>query len=131
MAIEIELKVRWGDMDALGHVNNTVFFRWFEEVRIATFADVGIAATSPSAVGPILARTTCDFLAPVHFPATVHVRCTIGRLGTTSFTMHYEAFVDSAPVARGEGVVVLVDYGSGSKVAIDDALRAGLNRHAA
>jgi len=124
--VMVEVPVRWGELDALGHVNNTVFFRWFEDVRIATFTELGIRWDGPSSVGPILATTRCDFLAPVRFPATVTAGCWIGRVGTTSFTMHYEVRVGDDVVARGEGVIVLVDYGSGAKVPVDDGLRQRL-----
>lgn len=129
MAIEMTIPVRWGDMDAFGHVNNTVFFRWFEDVRIQTFEAVGIQWEGPSALGPILATTHCDFFSPVHFPATVTLRCTMGRLGRTSFTMNYEASVEGKAVARGQGVVVLVDYATGDKKEIPRDLRARLEEH--
>ena len=60
-----------GALDALGHVNNARFFSWFESARIALFERIGVATSGPSEVGPILATTTCDFLRPVVFPATV------------------------------------------------------------
>jgi acyl-CoA thioester hydrolase len=124
--VQITLPVRWGELDALGHVNNTVFFRWFEDVRIATFAHVGIRFDGPHGVGPILATTSCDFLAPVTYPSTVQVGCHIGRVGRTSFVMHYQVQREGLVVARGQGVIVLVDYRSGDKVVIDEALRARL-----
>lgn len=128
MAITTQISVRWGDLDALGHVNNTVFFRWFEEVRIQTFAAVGVRV-EPDGVGPILATTSCDFLAPVHYPSEVTVTCTIGRIGNTSFEMLYEASVGDTPVATGRGVVVMMDYASGNKVSVDDEQRRHLTEH--
>jgi acyl-CoA thioester hydrolase len=128
MAVTIDIPVRWGEMDAFGHVNNTVFFRWFEDVRIATFLDVQLA-THPTGVGPILASTTCDFLAPVTFPATVRATCTIDHVGTTSFVMRYAADVRGVAVAKGSGVVVLLDYATGTKVPLPDDLRTRLLAH--
>ena len=119
--------VRWGDMDAFGHVNNTIFFKWFEDARIATFMEIGVEADPPLGVAPILARTDCDFLAPVTFPATVEIGCRVPRVGNTSFVMEYAVRVVDGPlVARGSGVVVMVDYRTGQKVPVPDQVREGI-----
>jgi acyl-CoA thioester hydrolase len=127
--VSVEVGVHWGDMDALGHVNNARFFTWFESARIALFERVGLAATGVPEVGPILAHTRCDFLAPVRYPARLVSGTRIDRLGNSSFTMGYGIAHAETPdelVARGEGVVVLIDYTRGTKVAIPDGLRAKL-----
>ena len=126
----VRVPVQWGDMDALGHVNNAVYFTWFESARIALFERVGLAITGVPEVGPILAHTRCDFLAPVRYPGEVLAGTRIERLGTTSFTMDYEAALagdPERPVARGQGVVVLIDYRDGSKVPLSASLREALS----
>ena len=126
----VRVPVQWGDMDALGHVNNAVYFTWFESARIALFERVGLAITGVPEVGPILAHTRCDFLAPVRYPGEVLAGTRIERLGTTSFTMDYEAALAGDPertVARGQGVVVLIDYRDGSKVPLSASLREALS----
>jgi acyl-CoA thioester hydrolase len=127
--VTVAVSVQWGDMDALGHVNNARYFTWFESARIALFERVGLASVGTPTVGPILAHTRCDFLAPVTYPAELVAGGRIDRLGTTSFTMGYGIARAAAPgelVARGEGVVVLIDYTSGAKVPIPDDLRSRL-----
>jgi len=128
--IIVRLPVFWGDMDALGHVNNTRYFRWFESARIAYFQSMGLGADSPElSVGPILASTSCDFLAPVSFPDEVLVGARVSRVGTTSFTMDYRVVCVDAQdrlVARGSAVVVTIDYGGGSKVPIPEELRRAI-----
>ncbi|MBX2796799.1 MAG: acyl-CoA thioesterase [Myxococcales bacterium] len=127
--IEVAVPVAWGDLDAFGHVNNTVFFRWFETARIALFRELGmLERMERDGVGPILARTHCDFRSPVSFPDTLRARTAITRLGRTSFVMAYEAWSDEqqAAVGVGEGVIVQVDYGTGDKVPLDEALRNAL-----
>jgi acyl-CoA thioester hydrolase len=112
-------------MDAFGHVNNTQFFRWFESARIAYFEAVGLdAAAGPTGVAPILASTTCDFLAQVAYPATVVCRAGVSRVGNTSFVMDYVVHRGETLVARGSGVIVTLDYAAGSKVRVPDAVRA-------
>jgi len=128
MPIEVEQRVRWGELDAFGHVNNTVFFRWFEDARIALFEEVGIETNTPTGVAPILATTTCDFLAPVTFPGRVVAGCRVAKLGRTSFVTEYELRCGEQLVGRGSGVLVMVDYGSGEKVPLSEALRGALER---
>jgi acyl-CoA thioester hydrolase len=127
--VVVRFPVHWSEMDAMGHVNNARYFTWFESARIALFERVGLATAGVPETGPILAHTSCDFLAPVRYPAEVVCGTRIARVGTTSFTMEYEAALAAAPdrpVARGEGVVVMIDYRSGGKVPIPDALRQAL-----
>ena len=129
--VTVSIPVQWGDMDALGHVNNARFFGWFESARIALFQRIGVA-TTPSAVGPILATTTCDFLRPVVYPATVEVGVRVSRIGETSIGMEYEVRDASATegtatvYARGTSVAVLVDYGTMQKVRVPDAIRTAI-----
>jgi acyl-CoA thioester hydrolase len=130
LPVEVPIRVQWGDMDALGHVNNARYFTWFESARIALFERLRLDSTGTPEVGPILARTSCDFLAPVTYPAELVAGTRITRLGNTSFGMEYALRrVSPEPeriVARGEGVIVLIDYRSGAKVPIRDDLRAAL-----
>ena len=124
--VEVALVVQWGDMDAFQHVNNTVFLRWFESARIAYFEKVGMpTGAGTTAPGPILARATVDFLKPVTFPDRVRARARVAKVGTTSFTMLYQAVSEKrGVVAEGEGIVVMFDYGKQQKAPVDDALRA-------
>jgi acyl-CoA thioester hydrolase len=128
--VEVPIRVQWGDMDALGHVNNARYFTWFESARIALFERLRLDSTGTPEVGPILARTSCDFLAPVTYPAELVAGTRISRLGNTSFGMEYALRrVSPEPertVARGEGVIVLIDYRSGATLPIPDDLRAAL-----
>ena len=127
--VVVHFPVHWGELDALGHVNNARFFTWFESARMALFERVGLASTGTPEIGPILAHTSCDFLAPVRHPAELLAGTRIVGLGNTSFTMEYQLALASRPevtVARGRGVIVLIDYRDGSKVPIPAALREQL-----
>ncbi len=122
----VRFPIHWGELDALGHVNNARYFTWFESARMKLFEQVGLPFTGVPAVGPILAHTSCDFLAPVRYPAEILAGARIDELGNTSFTMEFGAALAESPdrlVARGQGVIVLIDYGSGTKVTIPDDLR--------
>ncbi len=127
--VTVTLPVLWGDMDALGHVNNVRYYRWMESVRIALFERVGLVTAAPSNIGPILATASCDFLVPVHYPGTVRVSTRVTKLGETSVTQTYEIRDDAKPdmlYARGSSVVVLYDYEAKKKVRIPDDLRRTL-----
>jgi acyl-CoA thioester hydrolase len=115
-------------MDALGHVNNARFFTWFESARIALFDRIGVRTSGPSASGPILATTTCDFVRPVVYPATIRASARVSRIGETSITMEYEVTDDvhGHVYARGTSVAVLVDYSTMAKIRVPDDVRAAV-----
>ncbi len=127
--IVVRFPVHWAELDALGHVNNARYFTWFETARMELFERVGLDFEGTPAVGPILAHTRCDFLAPVRYPAEILAGARIEGLGNTSFTMEFGVALAASPdrlVARGQGVIVLIDYASGAKVTIPQPLREEL-----
>ena len=127
--VTVTLPVLWGDMDALAHVNNARYFTWFESGRGELFRRVGMEFTGAVEVGPILARTECDFLAPVEWPGEVVVGVGVARIGTKSFTLANEIARTDAPeqpVARGISVIVMVEYRTGETVPLSDELRGRL-----
>src|SRR4051794_37686910 len=88
--VVITLPVQWGDMDSFKHVNNTVFFRWFESARIAYWGRIGVdAMMRDTRVGPILASVSCDYRRQVTYPDTVHVGAKVVRVGRSSVGMEY------------------------------------------
>jgi acyl-CoA thioester hydrolase len=127
--VSVEIPVAWGDMDAFGHVNNTVFFRWCETARIACFEATGINARMKSdRIGPILAQASLQFRRPVTFPDTIRAEAAVARVGNTSFVLAYRlsSLSRGTVVGDGESAVVMMDYGRSQKVSIDDKLRATL-----
>src|SRR5215471_9177904 len=87
---EMRIPVRWGDLDALGHVNNTVFFRYFESARVAYFNRIGFWPKSEhEGTGPILASTQCRFRRPLHYPDRLKVGAGVVSLAEDRFTMEY------------------------------------------
>lgn len=127
--VTVTIPVQWGEMDALGHVNNARFFTWFESARIALFERIGVMGGMAEGLGPILATTTCDFLRPVLYPATLRVGVRVSKIGETSIAMDYEV-ADSegeAPAyARGTSVAVLVDYRTMQKTRVPDPVREAI-----
>jgi len=126
--VTLEIPVAWGDMDAFEHVNNTVYFRWFESARIAYFRQVGaLEVMQTTGVGPILAATQCRFKLPLTFPDEVvaGARVPADSIGEDRFTMHYAVASrrHGRVAAEGNGLVVTYDYAAASKAPIPDQLR--------
>src|SRR5277367_5877386 len=88
--VVIALPVQWGDQDAFGHVNNTIYFRWFESARIAYFERIGLNhLLEHEPIGPILASMSCDYRRPVTYPDTVDIGMRVSRIGRTSVGMEH------------------------------------------
>jgi acyl-CoA thioester hydrolase len=122
----ITFPVAWGEMDAFGHVNNIVYFRYFESARIAYLDAIGFRGDAGTGgVGPILASTHCRFRRPLAYPDTVRVGARSIQVGSDRFTMAYvivsEALGETA--AEGGGVIVAYDYVHGRKATLPDDVR--------
>lgn len=122
--VRVEISVRWGDMDAFGHVNNTLFFRYLESARIA-YLDA-IDFRNSRGVGPILAETRCRFLKPLAYPDRVRVGARATRIEEDRFTHEYLVVSErlEAVVAVGEGLIVSYDYERGVKAPLPADVRA-------
>lgn len=110
----ITMPVLWGEQDAMGHVNNAVYFRYVEEARIQLFYQAGIPL--PAERSGVLAHASCDFIQPIVYPATVVVGLTLIRFGRTSIELEtlITCHEDPARVyAKGRNVMVLLDGKTG------------------
>ena len=115
--------VRFGEIDALGHVNNTAYLRWFEEARARLFVDLGVTDYGEGSPRLVLRRIEAEFLAEMrlHEPYVVTVRA--ARIGTTSVAQDYGVF---APDLRATGRAVTVFMRDGAKVPVPEAARAAM-----
>ena len=124
-------EVIWGDMDAFAHVNNTVYFRYFEDVRIAYFNKIEVHKYKQEAnLGPILASTQCDFKLPLQYPDTIHIGTRSTLLSDKKFNMEYVVYSEKyqAVAAQGEGLVVFYDYGKGKSCVIPEAIVTAMGK---
>ncbi len=127
--VVVELPVAWGDMDYFRHVNNIVFFRYFESARIEYLERIGfreLADDQP--VGPILASTDCRFRRPVTWPDTVAVGARVTEVGEDRFAMEYRLVSRKlgTVAAEGGGTLVSYDYAAGRKVPLPEAVRSAI-----
>jgi len=127
----ISLPLQWGDQDALGHVNNIIYFRWAESARINYLTRASAWAGSAVAeAGPILAAISCEFRFPLTFPDTIQVGAGITALGNSSFKMEHRI------VSAGRGIVaadlastlVWIDYRTGKAIALPAKLRDAIEK---
>ena len=122
----LTLPVQWGEMDAYGHVNNTVFFRYFESARIAYLDACGfLQAYERDRIGAILHSTDCRFRLPLIHPDTVQVGAKVVGIGNDRFTMAYRivSLGADAVAADGTSVVVAYDYAANRKTALPAIVR--------
>lgn len=116
--------IAWGDMDALGHVNNARYFDYFQEARIEWLQHLNV--TLKENTGPVLIQTACTFLKPVIYPATVTLKSQIKEIGTTSFVLTHELYQNNVLMAQGESKVVWVDYIKKTSVPLPEDLLKNL-----
>lgn len=122
----METDVKWGEMDAFNHVNNTVYFRYFEDIRIRHFDDVGVNEYMRSHnVGPILGSTQCRFKAPLTYPDHLYIGLRTRQLKDDRMVHEYAVVSQqlNRMAAEGSGQVVFYDYNAGAKARIPDSLR--------
>jgi acyl-CoA thioester hydrolase len=107
--------IRWGDMDLLGHVNNTVYFRYMEQARIewlyGRMRDGRDAYAEAS--GPVVVNASCTFLEPLVYPGDIEVRMFLGGPGRTSVGSYYEIRKDGRVHAEGAAKIVWIERSSG------------------
>ncbi len=118
------IAVRWGDMDAMGHVNNTVYFRFMEQTRISWFEKLLPRGEAWGTTGIVIVNASCNFMKPINYPATVEVKMYAGPLGGSSVPTYYELVVEDEIYADGAAKVVFVDMDRQKAVRIPENLRS-------
>ncbi|RMF13443.1 MAG: acyl-CoA thioesterase [Candidatus Dadabacteria bacterium] len=117
----------WGQMDAFGHVNNTVYFRYFESARIAYFDAMSMEALMARLkIGPILGETACRFRIPLQYPDVVTVGARVAAVDFErgQLQMHYAVFSrhhGGRAAAVGDGLIVPFSYADQQRAPLPDA----------
>ena len=126
LLLTTRIPVRWGDMDFYGHVNNTVYFRFFEQARVEWIEQMDFPVGPAFGEGPVVINASCTFLIPVNYPATVIVKVYAGQPGRSSVMTWYELFVegDDRLYAEGAAKVVWMDTRTNKSTPLPDRLRA-------
>lgn len=129
--VTIDIPIHWGDMDALGHVNNVLFFRYLESARVAYIAALGLPSLRDvDGVGFILQHAECRFRRPVVYPDTLKVNAKLTAMEADRFTLLHEIFSTAQGVvaAIGKGTIVTYDYARAVKAPIPARVREAIER---
>jgi len=128
--VVVEVVVRWGDMDLLGHVNNIVYLQYFETARIEYLVRMGMDPPGPAwcEYGLILATTSCRFRAPVTFPDTLSIGARVAALAGDRLLMEHAAHSQrlGKTVATGDALLVSYDYVAGRRTSLHSGLHEAI-----
>ena len=125
LVFEMRVPIRWGDMDAMGHLNNTSYFRYLETVRIDWMHSIG-CVPDPRGEGPVIINAFCNFYKQLEYPGLVAVKMYVSDPGRTTFeswgTM--ERVEEPGVVyAAGGATTIWVDFTSQKAKTLPDWLR--------
>jgi acyl-CoA thioester hydrolase len=121
--------VVWGEMDAYQHVNNVVYFRYFENARLECLRRIGFdECQKTTGVGPILRDTTARFRLPLTFPDTIAIGARVTRVEDDRFELEHKIVSRQmgAVVTEGTGMVVSYDYRAGKKAPLPEVVKEGI-----
>jgi acyl-CoA thioester hydrolase len=123
--------VRWGDMDALGHVNNCAFLQYLECARVGYFETMGWDSrdTAPNRKGPIVVSQTFNYRRQLHYPAELEVGVVCSEIRNRSFVLSYAVFGRGTDDLYGDGSTVLVwlDVAANKALELPSQMRAHLS----
>ena len=125
LVYEMEIPIRWGDMDAMGHVNNTVYFRYMEQARISWFDQMHMRP-DPNGEGPVIVNAACTFTRQLEYPGTVLARQYVGETGRSSIMTYVDMLRTDDPgrvYAHGSAKVVWVNFPRQKSVPMPAAIR--------
>src|SRR5947209_18083420 len=125
----VKQDVIWGEMDAYQHVNNVVYFRYFENARLEYIRRLDwFTLEKETGVGPILAATQARFRRPLAYPDTILIGARLLGLETDRFHLEHKIVSQSqgALVTEGQGTIVTYHYADGKKVPVPEELKRRL-----
>jgi acyl-CoA thioester hydrolase len=124
-----QIPTRWADNDVFGHVNNVVYYNWFDTVVNAWLIEQGFLDVKESDVVGLVVGTRCDYFESVAFPETVEGALAVERLGRSSVTYRIGIFRQGADLTAAQGLFthVYVERGPQTPVPIPEKLRAAMS----
>ena len=117
------IPVRWGDMDAMGHVNNTVYFRYMEQTRISWFEALLPRGEAWGTTGIVIVNASCNFKKPINYPGTVEVKMYADAPGGSSLATYYDLALKDEVYADGAAKVVFIDMEKQKAMRIPENIR--------
>ncbi|NOH29983.1 acyl-CoA thioesterase [Vibrio mediterranei] len=126
-----EIPVAWGEMDALNHVNNAVYFRYFETARLDYFSHINLMEDmAVTNIGPVLGETYCRYKLPVTYPDTLLVGSRITEVQEDRFKMEYQVVSKKLGkvTTTGTATIVMFDFTTNQKALISDKLMSAIEQ---
>ncbi|MCW5626314.1 MAG: acyl-CoA thioesterase [Burkholderiales bacterium] len=122
------ITTRWHDNDVYGHVNNTIYYTWFDTAVNQYLVEQGVLHIEASAVIGLVVETRCNYFAPIAFPDTVDAGIRVAKLGSSSVRYEVGLFRNDDPLAAAQGhfIHVYVDRAARRPAAVPPAMRAVL-----
>lgn len=123
------ITTRWMDNDVYGHVNNVVYYSWFDTAVNAYLIEQGVLDIHAGATIGLVIETQCNYFAPLAFPQNIEAGIRVARLGGSSVRYEVGLFAEGEDLcaAKGHFVHVYVDRESRRPVAVPESLRAVLS----
>ncbi len=124
LVLTASIPIRWGDMDALGHVNNTVYFRYMEQTRVEWLDRIGVELDATRSEGVVVVNAACTFLLPLAYPGTVECSMFFDKPGRSSLQTYYELRRAGADALYAEGAakMVWVDLATGKSAPLPERI---------
>ncbi len=122
--VRLDVDLQWGDMDALSHINNVVYFRYFENVRIAYMARTSLLGNPD--YGPVLGATEARYRRPLTYPDHIHIGARVAALHEHGCDHEYAVYSEQQDTLTtfGKARIVIVDTRTGRKAPLTEALKA-------
>ena len=120
---QLSLPIRWGDMDALGHVNNIMYFRYFEQARLNWYESLGCTALGTETTGLVIVDNHAEYLKPLVYPANITVSMGGHTPGRSSFISSYTISDETQLYTKGSAKVVWIDIANNKSTALPDEVR--------
>jgi acyl-CoA thioester hydrolase len=127
---EVQVQARFGETDALGHINNTSYFVYLEEARIRFFESLGYNMELDDWKF-ILASTKCDFISQGYFDQLLTVKTYVSRIGTKSFQLEHDIVCSQTNelIAKGNAIIVHYDFKNQRSEVLLELLKEGLKSY--
>ena len=129
---EMVIQIRWGDMDAMNHVNNTIYFRYMESTRLEWLFKIGgVRDADGNGNGPVIVNAFCNFIKQLEYPGDVIVKHYVGEVGRSSFDTYLTIERTDQPgviCASGGAKTVWVNYAQQKSVPLPNAVRIELTQ---
>jgi acyl-CoA thioester hydrolase len=123
------ISTRWIDNDVYGHVNNAVYYTYFDTVCNSFLIEQGGLDIATSPIVGFIVASNCQYLSPIKFPSTINAGMRVNRIGSRSVEYGVGIFCDTNPVASAHGTFthVFVERATGQSIVIPQEIRSALS----